>query len=241
VANQTSNDVRTDNAALGRREVRLLAEWERERRSFITLAEIQERVGSASAKYVARALVRKRALLRIRRGAYLERPLRTLLWPSAASTPVVIAALLHSEPYYLGGLWAVSFHRFSAQRYASVIDVFVTHRLAARRLGAATVRFHVLPKRLFDYGVVSTEIEAVPVQTSDPPRTLLDALDRPRLFGGVDRALALLAEQIPRVDHRQLVSYALAGSKPSTRRRLGVLLERAGVSTRTIAHCARSP
>jgi predicted transcriptional regulator of viral defense system len=235
VALEASNDVGIDSPSLGPREVRLLAEWERERRNSVTLTDIQNRVGKPAAKYVARELVRKGALRRIRRGAYLVRPLRTLLWPSVPSTAVATAALLQSEPYYLGGLWAVSFHRFSTQRYANIVDAFVTHRLAPRPLGPGKVRFHALSRRLVDYGVTSAEIEGVPVRLSDPERTLLDALDRPRLFGGLGSALSLLAENLSRLDQQRLVSYAVGGSKPTTRQRLGVVLERAGASARVLA------
>ena len=232
---KASNDVATASPSLGPREVRLLAEWERERRSSVSLTEIEDRVGTAAAKYVARELVRKGALRRIRRGSYLVRPLRTLLWPSEPSTAVAAAALLQSEPYYLGGLWAVSFHHLSTQRYANVVDAFVTHRLAPRPLGPGKVRFHTVSTRLLDYGVTSAEIEGLTVRVSDPERTLLDALDRPRLFGGLGGGLTLLVENLSRVDEKRLVAYAKGGSKPTTRQRLGVVLERAGASARMVA------
>lgn len=235
MAEKASNDVGINSPALGPREVRLLAEWERERRSSVRLSDIESRVGKAAAKYVARKLVRKGALRRIRRGAYLVRPLRTLLWPSVPSTAVATAALLQSEPYYLGGLWAVSFHRLSTQRYANVVDAFVTHRLAPRPLGPGKVRFHALSRRLLEYGVTSAEIEGIPVRVSDPERTLLDALDRPRLFGGLGSALSLFVENLSRADRKRLVGYAASGSKPTTRQRLGLLLERAGASSRLVA------
>lgn len=147
---------------------------------------------------------------------------------------MAVEALLGDEPHYLGGLWAISLHGLSQQRYAAVVDAFVTHRLAARRLGAGRVRFHALPKDAFGYGVTAVDIEGIAVRVSDPERTMLDALDHPRIFGGIGRALDIAREHLDRMDAKRLVQYALQGSRLSTCQRLGVLLERAELSARAL-------
>src|SRR5207244_657199 len=106
---------------LSGREVTLLAEWERERRVSVTLEDIRKKVGAAVARDVASRLVAKRALQRIERGKYLVRPLRTMSRPTASSAAVQAAASLQGEPYYLGGLWALTFHRLTEQQYVSVL------------------------------------------------------------------------------------------------------------------------
>jgi predicted transcriptional regulator of viral defense system len=220
---------------LSRREVSLLAEWERARRSSITIADIRASVGASAARDVARDLVRKRALQRLRPGRYLLRPFRTIGRPSAPSTAVALEGLLRDERHYLGGLWALSFHGLTEQRYESRFDAFVTHRLAARSLGFARVRFHVLERRAFDYGVTTSPIEGVDVHISDVERTILDALDHPRLFLGIGRGVELTKSHLSHLDRKRLVAHAVAGSKSSTCQRLGVLLQRAGMSQPSLA------
>jgi len=220
---------------LSRREVRLLSGWERERRLFVTIQDIRKLVGGAAGADVARQLVRKRALQRLRGGSYLVRPFRALVRAAAPSTPVAVEALLHDESHYLGGLWALSFHGLSEQSYASLLDAFVTHRLAPRRLGAGRVRFHALSKSAFGYGIATSEIEGMPVHLSDRERTVLDAFAHPRLFGGLGRAVEIAGAHLRELDRKRLLQYAIAGSRPSTCQRLGVLLERSGVSARTLA------
>jgi predicted transcriptional regulator of viral defense system len=234
MAKNAINNASAYGAALAKREVALLARWERERRIAITLDELKEQVGDARAANVAYELVRKQVLQRIRRGSYIIRPLRTLLRPAIHSTPVLAAALLRDEPYYLGGLWAVSFHRLSEQRYASVVDAFVSHRLAPRRLGAGRVRFQMRRPSILRYGVATSEIEEMPVRVSDPERTVLDALDYPRLFGGLTRSVTLVEKHLDRLDTKKLLAYAATGSRASTCQRLGVLLERRGQSPRAL-------
>jgi predicted transcriptional regulator of viral defense system len=222
-------------APLSKREVGLIAGWERERRSIVSLKDIRASVGTKAATDVVRELVRKRALQRVRPGVYLVRPFRSLGRPSQTSTAVAAEALLRGEPHYLGGLWALSLHSLTEQRYASLLDAFVTHRLAARQLGAGRVRFHVLPKASFGYGITTTTIEGVDVHVSDVERTLLDAFDHPRLFGGIERALELARAHLSRVDRSKLLTYAVKGSRPSTCQRIGVLLEREGLSPRALS------
>jgi predicted transcriptional regulator of viral defense system len=91
------------------------------------------------------------------------------------------------------------------------------------------VRFHVLPPRAFKYGLVEQDLEGLSVHVSDLERTLLDGLDHPRVFGGVDRGLETLKTHVRKAEHRRLIYYAQRGSSPSTCQRLGALLERGGM------------
>jgi len=223
------------SAPLSRREVSLLAEWERGRCVVLTIDDIREAVGADAAQDVAWRLVRKKALARIGRGKYLVRPLRTLNHPTTPSAAVLAAALLQGERYYLGGRWALTFHRLSEQQYTSTLDAFVARRHSRSRLGAARLAFHQLRPERFEYGLTTTTIEGVPVCVSDPERTLLDLLDRPSLAGSSDEGLRLAKLALPNASLRELVDYAARGSRSSTCQRLGVLLERAGVSQRKLA------
>jgi predicted transcriptional regulator of viral defense system len=145
------------------------------------------------------------------------------------------AALLQGESYYLGGRWALTFHRLTEQQYASTLDAFVARRHSGRRLGASLLAFHRVPTRRFAYGIATVTVEGVPVQLSDPERTLLDLLDLPSVAGTSDEALRLIGPALPKVSAHKLVEYAARGSRSSTCQRLGVLLERAGASRRTVA------
>ncbi|HZZ84887.1 MAG TPA: type IV toxin-antitoxin system AbiEi family antitoxin [Anaeromyxobacteraceae bacterium] len=234
-AETANNRARIYSAPLSRREVSLLAEWERERRAILTMDVIRQAVGADAAQDVAWRLVQKRALARVGRGKFLVRPLRTLNRATVPSAAVLAAALLQGERYYLGGRWALTFHRLTEQQYSSALDAFVTRRHQGRRLGAARLAFHRVQAARLDYGIATVTFEGVPVQLSDPERTLLDLLDYPSVAGTSDDALRLVESVLPKVSARKLVEYAARGSRSSTCQRLGVLLERAGVSRRAVA------
>src|SRR2546428_743688 len=152
VAITTTKSTLIYNSSLSRREVALLAGWERERRAFVTLDDIRRMVGVAVARDVASRLVAKKALERIGRGRYLVRPLRTQSRPTATSAAVQAAVLLQGDPYYLGGLWALTFHRLSEQQYVSVLDAFVDRRRTGRRLGGAQLVLHRVRSERLGYG-----------------------------------------------------------------------------------------
>src|SRR2546427_7799453 len=65
VATTTTKSTLVYNSSLSRREVALLAGWERERRAFVTLDDIRRMVGVVVARDVASRLVAKKALERI--------------------------------------------------------------------------------------------------------------------------------------------------------------------------------
>lgn len=229
---------RTETARVGRdsdrisglapREVELLAGWERERRVSVTLDDIRRLVKGDSAKRVASSLCRKGALDRVSRGIYLVRPFRSLVRPSSSSSVVAAAALLRSEPYYLGGLWAFTHHGLTEQQHASTIDAFVARRRSPVFRRPARLALHVVRTELLSYGIATVEVERMTVNVSDVERTLLDALDHPRLVGGMRRALDLFSTGLARADLNTLIGHAVRGSRHSTCQRVGVLLERRG-------------
>jgi len=232
VLQSTLTSVRTPG--LSARETMLLSSWERERRHRVTIDDVRQAVGH-TAPLVAKRMAKKGVLERIGRGVYWVRPLRALTTRASSSAPVLVATLLADEPYYLGGLWGLTFHRLSQQHYGSRVDVFVQRRRRTRVLGYSQIRFHVLDPTSFESGIVSTNIESVAVKLSDPERTVLDLLSSPDLAGGLRVALPLIEQSLRKIDPKKLIGRAIEIARSSTCQRLGVLLERSGVSKRSLA------
>jgi predicted transcriptional regulator of viral defense system len=192
-------------APLSSRERLILAEWERARVSRVTRVDVAGRWGAAKADKITSALVRKGALRRVGKGIFLVVPLRAQARPTIPSAAALVAALLSDEPYYLGGLWALTHHRLTLQQYATRMDAFVARDHQPRTLANAHVRFHrVPPSRITDgYEVVS--IEGSPVRVSTREETLLDLLDYPDMAGATRAALALVEPALGQVDLGKLV------------------------------------
>ena len=226
------------NVSLSAREVALLSGLERDRVVSLSIDEARRHLGDAAPRVLS-SLSRKGALQRISRGLYLVRPFRSLTRASASSTVVAAAVLLAHRPHYFGGLWACAFHRLTAQSYGSIIDAFVTTRLASRRLGSGRLVFHVVPASRLRDGVTTATIEGTPVRVSTLERTLLDALDFPRASGGIENAVRLVSGNLAKASARELVDQAARLAKSSTVQRLGVLLERTAPPDRLLAPLKR--
>lgn len=226
-------DLTYNAPALSSREATLLANLERDRRIRVTLAEAREYAGNGAADLL-KSLVRKKVLQRIGRGVYLAKPLRQLARPSTFSSIVAVALLMEGQPYYVGGLWAFTYRRLSPQQFASRIDVFTNRRHVPRTIGHAQVSFHLLAESQLVRGITAETIEGTVVHLSDRERTLVDALDMPKLVGGVTAALELVTPALPRVDRKRVIEYAVKDASSATCQRLGVLLSRHGASAREL-------
>lgn len=201
----------------------------------MTIEDIRKIVGASVARDVASRLVAKRVLERVGRGRYLVRPLRTQSRPTTTSAVVLAAVLLEGDQYYLGGLWAMTFHRLTEQQYVSTLDAFVARRHPGRWLGGTRLVFHRVTLERLRYGSIAAALEGMSVRLSDPERTLIDLLDLPGLAGSGGAAIRLVKQALPRVDRAKLIEYAARGARSSTCQRLGVLLERARVAPRRLA------
>jgi predicted transcriptional regulator of viral defense system len=217
------------SASLSRREVELLAGWERARKRHVTIDDIRAEAGAAAAK-VASALVRKGALVRLKRGLYLSRPFRQFAHRTTTSAPVRLEVLLRGEPHYLGGLWAYSQNGLTTQQYVSRLDAFVVKPHRRVLVSGAKIAFHVSDREALDLGIAETDIEGMAIRMSGRERTLVDLLDRPRMAGGLLGAVDLFQRALPRADARRVAEYAGKVARTSTCQRIGLLLERAGVA-----------
>jgi predicted transcriptional regulator of viral defense system len=233
----------TDSIAepLSRIETNLLATWERSDKTRITLDDISAGAPDHDAYVLASSLVRKGLLHRVAPGVFLVRALRTAGRPWSPTAIAAVVAILMGETYYLGGWWALSFHRLSQQVYGSVLDVFVTRRRRHREVPGTRILFHMLPTEAFRWGIEATEIEHQSTSVSDRERTILDALDHPSPYASIRSGLTVVQDVLRHAefDRERLVDYALRGARPSTRARLGVLLEDAHTQERLLRKLER--
>jgi predicted transcriptional regulator of viral defense system len=84
--------------------------------------------------------------------------------------------------------------------------------------------------------------DQVPVDVSDPARTLVDLLDDPRLGGGL-RHVASILDSLFRSEHRSdatIIEYARRLGRGAVFKRLGFLVEALGIEADDILDACRS-
>jgi predicted transcriptional regulator of viral defense system len=217
---------------LSERELNLRVAWERQNRRLITLGDLRGELGSA-AYNVASRLEHKGVLSRVGRGVYAVRPLRSIGRPHSVSPLAAAAVEAADEDYYCGGLGVLNLHGLTEQYYPGRVDLFSTRRRKPKLLARAQIHFHLAHASDLLLGVEETTIDGVQVRISDPERTVLDLLEHPHLAGGTAEAIKIVSWVTSRVNASKLVRYAASLARPTTCRRLGLILERAGVPSQT--------
>lgn len=97
-----------------------------------------------------------------------------------------------------------------------MLDAFVARRHNSRQPGGARLVFHRVSAERLRKGIVTTGLEGMSVQLSDPERTMVDLLDFPALAGGGGEALRIVKQALPQVDRAKVVEYAARGARSST-------------------------
>lgn len=207
------------------RDEALLAGWGKKGVVSLTVRDIARREG-ASARDTASRLVEAGKLRRVDRGLYV-------LGKKTDPKRALAAFLSKRRRAYLGGDWALWLHDH-LDVMPRRADIFVPGRLRPRKLAGYPVRFTALPARSFDYGLVTLSVDGIDLRISNLERTILDALDHPRLSKDFEDDLLLVAENVRLVDELQIVEYALRGSTTPTCQRLGALLEAMKTSDRIL-------
>lgn len=224
-----------ETRSLSRIEARVVLSLEAESREDVDLEGLRRRAGVsvAYARKIAHDLVRKRWLQRVGRGRYLLNPSRA--GPDAVPDldPLRIGSRLVA-PYYFGFATAAELQGLLPQ--AGRLYYIVTPRRGPARWRnfAQFRRVTASPSRFF--GLKSVERRGQRLVVSDPERTLLDALERPELSGGLGGVVRILESGGRRWDWARVDRYLRRLQTRSDRLRLGFLLDRVVPNVRPPSH-----
>ena len=170
-------------------------------------------------------------LARVRRGWYIGVPLDASDPGSWREDPWVVAATLFS-PGYIGG-WSAVEHWGLTDQIFSVVYVVAGRKVAPTRQTVQGIDFLIrtVPERTL-FGTRRVWRRRVPVNVSDPNRTVIDILDVPAAAGGVLHASEVLrayfeSEHLNRV---KLLEYGDRLGRGTVFKRLGYLAEQMDIA-----------
>ncbi|HEV7807849.1 MAG TPA: type IV toxin-antitoxin system AbiEi family antitoxin domain-containing protein [Solirubrobacteraceae bacterium] len=205
------------------------------RRAFpgpFTAAQAAQAAGLAPkrASRLLRHLVAQGWLTRIRRGLYAAVPLEAEDPQGWHLDPWTVAATA-LRPCYVGGWTALHHWDLTDQLFSTT--VVITSKPVARRkeeIGGAILQLRHRPTSAL-FGTRRVWREGVPVDVSDPERTIVDCLDDPSLGGGI-RHVAEAVVQWHATSNRsteRLLEYAERLGNRTIFKRLGYILEALGI------------
>ncbi|MBI4677955.1 MAG: hypothetical protein HY748_10270 [Elusimicrobia bacterium] len=200
----------------------LALEWDKRR--LVTIKEIVKclRCTRNFAYWLAHSLQRKGWLEPVVPGTFLligaERGPKGV----PEMNPFVIARVL-PKPYFFAYRWACLHHGLTTQ-----VPTLVHVALARpkRPIEIKNTRFEFIelaPKRMFGYE--ETEKAGEKLYVSDLERTVLDAIDRPGLVGGIEAATEAVFSAGKRMEFQRLLEYLRRFDDSALARRLGYLCE----------------
>jgi predicted transcriptional regulator of viral defense system len=175
-------------------------------------------------------------LARVRRDLYVTVPLDAVVPSAWRADPWVVAATTFA-PGYIGG-WSACEHWGLTEQIFRDVVVVTAHPARDRRPLIQETRFVVkgtAADRLFGTAVVWRG--PVPIQVSDPARTLVDVLDDPGLGGGIRHVADVLTAYLES-DHRDddlVLGYARRLGNRTVFKRLGYLIEALGLPAPDLA------
>lgn len=198
-------------------------EWEK--KSLVTIKDIIRRLRCSNvyARYLAHTLHKKGWLEPLGGGQY--QLIGAARGPKGVPemNPYVVVASLFPKPYFLAYSWACTHHGLLTQ------VAFVTHvavLCSKAPMEFKNIRFEFIKlarKRFFGYEEAAVMGERVVI--SDLERSVLDALDRPELVGGIEAAAQVLFHAGRKLDAGKLLDYLRRFDDSALARRFGYLCE----------------
>lgn len=208
---------------LGRKEARLLLRLAETKNVVFALSDAQDIVGP-SAKNIVRGLVKKKWVLRLKRGLYVIVPLDMGLEGADAFLmhEFVIASFL-TKSYYIAYWSALNHHGLTDQIPRTVFVATTTPKHPLHVLNTE-YRFVKLSSRKF-FGWEETEIESREVRISDGEKTVVDCLDHPENCGGIEQIAMSIYFYHVELDFERVVQHARKMGNATILKRLGYILE----------------
>ena len=212
---------------IGKKESRLLLELAQQNKPIFTAAEAKEILGEDPYSLLYQ-LKRKKWVLPLKGGLYAIVPLE--IGAKGAESFIVhdfVVASFLTNPYYIGMWSALNYHGFSDQIPSAV---FICTPRAKKSIKVPHVEFVFvqLSSKKF-MGMEKTFIEGKEVFVSDKNKTIVDCLDHPEHAGGIDEIARAIFFNHEEIDFAQVRSYALKMSNVAIFKRLGFILDSAGL------------
>ncbi len=208
-------------------------------RRFVTPTDVADAL-SIDPDAAAKRLARWAAdgwLRRARRGLYIPVPVDAEN-PAAWSEDALIVADAVWSPCYFTG-WTAAGH------WALTEQVFRTTVLkTGKRVRTSSARVldhdylvaHIDPTGM-SWGVKNLWKDEVRLRVADPPRTVIDILDTPRLAGGLRHGAEILLAYLDEHDSETLIRYGEQLENRAVFKRLGYSMEVLGRDQNLVAAC----
>jgi len=221
---------------LSPRETEVIARLAYEKVSVVTQEQFDRyfRLPRRAREKILFRLNRQGILKKIKKGVYLYSPLGSGPAGSNINEFLIPYVLFPKGNYYVGYATMYNYYGFTDQLF-QIMYILNTSLQKAKAIGSMRFKMvRISPRRM--YGLEKIRVKDAGVIVSDRERTLVDLIYFPEPVGGMKRAFEILKEQIKsrKTDTAKLIKYALKFPDTSTVKRIGFILEKAGLNGRKL-------
>jgi predicted transcriptional regulator of viral defense system len=217
---------------LGPIETRIVARLTYEKKTIVTVAELDQLFNLApeDRKQVVFRLKRKKILSPIKRGVYAFSPLESGPEGTGIDELLIPPLFFPEKKYYIGYSTMFNYYGFTEQLFQTVYVLNTTMRMERVICGLSYKFMKISEKRV--YGLETIKVKDTDVNISSKERTLIDLLYFNKPVGGITGAVEIFIEIVEnkKCDITKLTEYAALFPNITIRKRIGLLLEKIGIS-----------
>ena len=229
-------------SALTQIEVEIVARLSYEGKDMVTAKELDTYLPDdfRYRRKLVYSLKKKRLLIPITRGAYIVVPLDAVPTGRRVSEFLIPPVFVPKNDYYIGYSTMFNYYNFTDQQFQTV---YVLNPRISRTRTIAGLSFKfikIAPGRM--YGLEKISIKDRKVIVSSKERTLIDLIYYNKPVGGINEAAAILGRLVKdkKCDIKKLIDFAARFPVVKTRKCIGLVLERAGISKTLLRPLAKS-
>ena len=226
---------------LGPKETEVVARLSYEKTTVITKEQFEKLFGkSVLVRQIIYQLKKKGILKPITKGVYYYSPLEAGPAGVRINEFLIPPILFPKGNYYVGYSNMYNYYGFTDQIFQTFYVLNTSRQRERAICGIPFKLVKISPKRI--YGLEKIKISGSQVIVSDRERTLVDLIYFPDPVGGLRKAFEILEKEASsgKSDIKKLIKYAISFPAVSTRKRLGFVLDRCGISEKALVPLEKS-
>lgn len=227
---------------LGPTEANVVGRLTYEKKTIVTTKELDElfKFSPEDRKQVVFRLKKKNRLTPIKPGVYIFSPLESGPAGRGINPFLIPPIFFPKKNYYIGYSSMFNYYGFTEQLFQTlyVLNTAVNKEKNICRVPCKFVK--ISDDRM--YGLETEKIEGQDIFFSSKERTMIDLLYFNNPVGGIQPAQEIFSEIVKKkkCDIEKLIEYAVKFPNVTVRKRVGVLLEKIGISEALLKPLAKS-
>jgi predicted transcriptional regulator of viral defense system len=216
---------------LGPIETNIVARLTYEKKTMVTAKDMDQlfNLSPEDRKQIVFRLKKKKIFSTIKPGIYVFSPLEAGPEGMGVDELLIPPLFFPKKNYYVGYSTMFNYYGFTEQLFQTVYVLNTTKRMEKVICGLSYKFIKIMKNRI--YGIEKIKVKDEEVNISSKERTLIDLIYFNKPVGGIINASKLFAEIVNnnKCDIKKLIEYAVCFPNIKTRKRIGLLLDQAGV------------